>query len=166
MLLRAFRELRSRFSRSYERMSIQRVISLTFTAVAVAGALFIGLSLTLRYSAVNQKMQAQASQQVLAQVNLSLDNHLRRIMRVSDTVYYRLLKNADLAEGLPTDSLSLLYEENRDSLVSIAVFDSDGNLVTGAPLSELKAGANPASQGWFSTALGQIENIHFSTPHV
>ena len=89
MLLRAFRELRSRFSRSYERMSIQRVISLTFTAVAVAGALFIGLSLTLRYSAVNQKMQAQASQQVLAQVNLSLDNHLRRIMRVSDTVYYR-----------------------------------------------------------------------------
>lgn len=166
MLLRALRELRSRFSHSYERMSIQRVISLTFTAVAVAGALFIGLSLTLRYSAVNQKMQAQASQQVLAQVNLSLDNYLRRIMRVSDTVYYRLLKNADLAEGLPTDSLSLLYEENRDSLVSIAVFNSDGNLVTGAPLSELKAGADPASQGWFSTALGQIENIHFSTPHV
>ena len=56
MLLRALRELRGRFSRSYERMSIQRVISLTFTAVAVAGALFIGLSLTLRYSAVNQKM--------------------------------------------------------------------------------------------------------------
>ena len=166
MLLRALRELRGRFSRSYERMSIQRVISLTFTAVAVAGALFIGLSLTLRYSAVNQKMQAQASQQVLAQVNLSLDNHLRRIMRVSDTVYYRLLKNADLAEGLPTQSLSLLYEENRDSLVSIAVFDSKGQLVTAAPLSELKTSADPAGQGWFSTALGQIENVHFSTPHV
>ena len=166
MLLRALRELRGRFSRSYERMSIQRVISLTFTAVAVAGALFIGLSLTLRYSAVNQKMQAQASQQVLAQVNLSLDNHLRRIMRVSDTVYYRLLKNADLAGGLPTQSLSLLYEENRDSLVSIAVFDSKGQLVTAAPLSELKTSADPAGQGWFSTALGQIENVHVSTPHV
>ena len=100
---------------------------------------------------MNRPLQAQASQQVLAQVNLSLDNHLRRIMRVSDTVYYRLLKNADLAEGLPTQSLSLLYEENRDSLVSIAVFDSKGRLVTAAPLSELKTGADPAGQGWFST---------------
>lgn len=163
MLLRA---LRGRFSRSYETMSIQRVISLTFTAVAVAGALFIGLSLTLRYSAVNQKLQAQASQQVLDQVNLSLDNHLRRMMRVSDTVYYRLLKNADLSEGLSAESLSLLYEENRDSLVSIAVFDSRGQLVSAAPLSELKAGVDPDRQSWFSAALAQIENIHFSTPHV
>ena len=160
------RELRGRFARSYKKMSIQRVISLTFTVVAVVGVLFIGLSLTFRYSMMNQTLEAQSSQQILNQVNLSMDSYLRRMMRISDTVYYRLLKNEDLAQGLSEESLSLLYEENRDSLVSIAVFDSWGNLVGAAPLSTLKPGVDPVQQGWFISALSQIENIHFSTPHV
>lgn len=163
MLLRA---LVGKFTRSYEKMSIQRVISLTFTAVAVVGVLFIGLSLTLRYSTVNEKVQAQASQQVLNQVNLSLDSYLRRMMRISDTVYYRLLKNEDLTDGLSEEKLALLYEENRDSMVSIAVFDSRGDLVGATPLAIMKEGVNPSEQSWFTAALAQIENIHFSTPHV
>lgn len=161
-----FRSIARRFSRSYEKMSIQRVISLTFTAVAVVGMLFIGLSLAVRYSSVNQQVQAQASQQVLDQVNLTLDAHLRRMMRVADTVYYRIIKNADIEQGLPNDGLSLLYEENRDSLVSIAVFDAQGELLSAAPLSELKPGAHPEQQSWFLQAQNQIENIHFSTAHV
>lgn len=161
-----FRALAGRVSRSYKKMGIQRVISLTFTAVAVVGLLFIGLSLSLRYSSVNQQVQAQASRQVLDQVNLTLDAHLRRMMRVADTVYYRIIKNADISEGLPADSLSLLYEENRDSLVSIGVFDHQGNLVAAAPISELKPSAHPETQSWFLQAQDQIENIHFSTAHV
>lgn len=161
-----FRALAGRVSRSYKKMGIQRVISLTFTAVAVVGLLFIGLSLSLRYSSVNQQVQAQASRQVLDQVNLTLDAHLRRMMRVADTVYYRIIKNVDISEGLPADSLSLLYEENRDSLVSIGVFDHQGNLVAAAPISELKPSAHPETQSWFLQAQDQIENIHFSTAHV
>ncbi len=161
-----FRALAGRVSRSYKKMGIQRVISLTFTAVAVVGLLFMGLSLSLRYSSVNQQVQAQASRQVLDQVNLTLDAHLRRMMRVADTVYYRIIKNADISEGLPADSLSLLYEENRDSLVSIGVFDQQGNLVAAAPISELKPSAHPETQSWFLQAQDQIENIHFSTAHV
>lgn len=33
---------------------------------------------------------------MLAQVNLNLDSYLRNMMRVSDTVYYRVIKNTDL----------------------------------------------------------------------
>ncbi len=39
------------------------------------------------------------SQRVLAQVNLNLDAYLRRMMRLSDTAYYSVIKDdTDLAE--------------------------------------------------------------------
>lgn len=151
---------------SYQKMSIQRVISLTFTAVSVAGLLFIGLSISLRYSAVNNQQQTVASQQVLNQVNLSLDNYLRRMMRLSDTLYYSVIKNNDLTQQRSSDSIALLYEENRDAVVSVAVFDRAGMLIDAAPLSQLKKTARPTKQSWFTSALDKIENIHFSTPHV
>ena len=160
------RSLMGKLAGSYRKMSIRRIISLSFTAVAVVGILFIGSSLVLRYSAATQQLQADASQKVLEQVKQSIDSHLRRMMRVSDTVYYRIVKNSDLTYGIASDGLSLLYEENRDDLVSIAVFDSRGGLVASTPLSSLKASARANRQPWFSSALDQIENIHFSTPHV
>ena len=64
------------------------------------------------------------------------------------------------------DSFSLLYEENRNVLVSIAVFDAKENLVIGSPLSTLKENVQPQKELWFSVALQKIENIHFSIPHV
>ena len=45
---------------------------------------------------------AENSQRVLAQVNLNLDAYLRRMMRLSDTAYYSVIKDADLAEELIT----------------------------------------------------------------
>ena len=51
------------------------------------------------------------------------------MMRIADTVYYRVIKNTDLAQGSYTEALGLLYEENRDDLVSLAVFDGRGELV-------------------------------------
>ena len=148
------------------RMGIQMIISLSFTAVAVLGMLFIGMSLFLRFSVATGELATDSGQRVLGQVNLNLDSYLRRMMRISDTVYYRLIKNTDLSEGSLDGGLDLLYEENLDSVVSIAVFDKEGNLVSGAPLSTLKPGCSPASQSWFIAARERIENLHFSVPHV
>lgn len=60
--------------------------------------------------------------------------------------------------------MELLYEENRDELVSIAVFDSRGALVAGTPLTALKEGADPASSDWYQAALDKMENLHFPPP--
>ena len=103
---------------------------------------------------------------MLAQANRNLDSYLRRMMRIADTVYYRVIKNTDLAEGSYTDAMGLLYEENRDDLVSLAVFDSEGNLVSAVPLASLKAKADPAGSEWFLAARKNMENLHFSSPHV
>lgn len=161
-----FRTLTAQWVERYRRMSIQMVLSLSFTAVAAAGILLIGVSLIWRFSSASEQLVAENSQRVLAQANLNLDSYLRRMMRISNAVYYRSIKNMDLAEDDLTAPLSLLYEENRDDLVSLAVFDGQGNLVSAVPLAALKQEAQTADSDWFQAASRSMENLHFSTPHV
>lgn len=150
----------------YRRSSIQGILSLSFTAVAVVGMIFMGLALFFRFSANTNTQMAENSQRVLAQVNLNLDAYLRRMMRLSDTAYYSVIKDADLTEEDLSEDLDLLYENNRDALVSIALFSEEGELIASTPLVGLKNSVNPEKESWFTTAMERIENLHFSTPHV
>ena len=158
--------LAGRVVKRYQGMSIQMVLSLSFTAVALVGVVFMGGSLLLRFSDSARNLSQQATRRVLAQVNLNLDSYLRRMMRVSDTMYYRVIKNTDLASDTLDEEMGLLYEENRDALVSIALFDAAGRLVEAAPLSGMKASAEPSQSRWFRAAAERMENLHFSTPHI
>ena len=160
----------AKWKKLYHRSSIQMILSIAFTAVAVMGMLFLGAALILRFSSATKEMAEENSQRLLAQVNLNLDGYLRNMMRVSDTVYYRVIKNTELereemAQGLK-DALELLYAKDRDVLVSLAVFDEGGGLICATPLAELKNSATPSREEWFSAAVERIENLHFSTPHV
>lgn len=103
----------------YRRSSIQMILSLSFTAVAVTGMVFLGLSLFLRFSVSTNHQLAESSERVMAQVNLHLDSYLRSMMRMSDTAYYRVIKRIDLETDTIDTELNLLYEGNRDMLVSI-----------------------------------------------
>ena len=160
----------AKWKKLYHRSSIQMILSIAFTAVAVMGMLFLGAALILRFSSATKEMAEENSQRLLAQVNLNLDGYLRNMMRVSDTVYYRVIKNTELereemAQGLK-DALELLYAKDRDVLVSLAVFDESGGLICATPLAELKNSVTPSREEWFSAAVERIENLHFSTPHV
>ena len=46
------------------------------------------------------------------------------------------------------------------------VVDDEGGLVAASPLSILKKTVQPNGQDWFVRAMGKIENLHFSAPHV
>ena len=161
-----FRRMAAQWGERYRKMSIQMVLSLSFTAVAAVGILLMGVSLIWRFSSTSEQLVAENSQRLLAQANLNLDSYLRRMMRIADTVYYRVIKNTDLAGGSYTEALGLLYEENRDDLVSLAVFDSQGAPVSAVPLTALKQSARPARSEWFQAAQKSMENLHFSSPHV
>lgn len=161
---------KARWKARYHHASIQLILSIAFTAVAVIGMLFLGMALLLRFSSSANEMAAESSQRVLAQVNWNLDSYLRNMMRVSDTVYYRVIKSADLEQSDTAqelrDALKLLYAKDRDVLVSLAVFDGSGELISATPLTELKNSVTPSRERWFTAAMERIENLHFSTPHV
>ncbi len=163
---RVFRGAVERLTQWYRGMSIQMVLSLSFTAVALIGIAFLGSSILLRFSDSTGKLTEESTQRLLAQVNLNLDSYLRRMMRVSDAVYYRVIKKNDIADGAMLDAMGLLYEENRDSLVSIAVFNEGGGIEAAVPLTAGRSDTFPRESAWFRLALAKMENLHFSTPHI
>ncbi len=143
----------ARATNYYRRRSIQFLISLSFSIAAMAGMLFLGFALYLRFAASTEAMVREENKRVIDQVNINLDVYLRNMMRVSDAMYYRVIKSADLADESIHQQMDLLYETNRDLLVSIVVVEADGSLVG-------------LSMEWFIRAMDRIENLHFSTPHV
>lgn len=161
-----FRDFIEKISGFYRKKSIQYMLSLSFTIIAVVGFVFIGTSLMIRFSTANRKITEDYNKRIVDQVNYSLDSYIRNLMQVSNSMYYSVIKNTDLAEESLDEKMNLLYEANREHIVSIAVFKENGQLVTATPLSKLKKTAEPQNEEWFQNATGQIENLHFSTPHV
>ncbi len=152
--------------RQTETLSIQMMISVSFTAVAVVGILFLALTLYWRFATATTQLQQESSQRMLTQVNLRMDSYLRSMMSISDAVYYRILKQSDLDEDDISSLLTLLYEENSGNLVSIAIFDEEGQHVSSVPLTQMKDGVDVVEEEWFSDAMNRMENLHFSTPSV
>ena len=109
--------------------------------------------LSARFVNSNEQMISDDNRRMLNQVNLNLDNYLHNMMRVSDSMYYRVIKNVDIDTDMEslTKDMGLLYETNRDLLVSVAVFTDNGEVVAAEPLSQLKATVDPKSQSWFVT---------------
>lgn len=150
----------------YRNSSIQHIISISFTTVAVIGMVIVSLALYIRFTGVSEEMASNNSENVLQQVNLSLDRYLRDMMKISDSMYYRVIKKADLSRDDIKKEMDLLYETNKDSLISISVFSHKGEVVASYPLTQLKDTVDPRDTSWFASAVNKRENLHFSTPHV
>lgn len=146
--------------------SIQMTISLSFTIVSVISMGILGVSLYNRFVNKMQDMTTQSAEQLLNQTAINLESYLRNMRRISDAMYYTVIKDKDLATDTLEEEMNLLYEANKDNLISIACYTNDGRLVAAAPVATEKQDLNIVGQEWFTEAVGQMENVHFSTPHV
>jgi len=146
--------------------SIQHIISISFTVIAVIGMVTVGGALYFRFITSTEEMVSEHNKSMLDQVNLNLDSYLRNMMKVSDTTYYNVIKKKDLATDTIDKEMDLLYETNKDSLISICAFSQDGEVIAASPVKQLKSSIDPRVNDWFTKAIGKKENLHFSTPHV
>ena len=113
-----------------------------------------------------ENLTVENSRQLLNQTTINLEDYLRNMRRISDAMYYTVIKNTDIGSESLEDSMNLLYEANKDKLVSVACYTNDGKLTEASPIATEKPGVDVKSQKWFQDAAGELENFHFSTPHV
>ncbi|WP_286905068.1 sensor histidine kinase [Clostridium sp. UBA1652] len=146
--------------------SIQYIISISFTVISVVGMIMVVGAVYLRFINSAENMVSENNKAILEQVNLNLDSYLRNMMKVSDASYYSVIKKKDLAVDSISKDMDLLYESNKDSLISISVFTEYGELIGASPVGKLKDSANPTRSEWFLKAISRKENLHFSTSHV
>ena len=146
--------------------SIRYTIFTYFTISALAVILLIGVTL---YAQMSQQLKIavrEENQAVLSQINRSVDAYLRTIMKLSDSLYYGVIKNADLEEESVSSQITLLYDNNKDSISNIALLSKEGELIEAVPAARLKTGLDVTKEQWFYNTLERTDNLHFTTPHV
>ena len=150
----------------WKKVSIRYTIFIYFTVSALVAMLLGGVAL---YEQMSRQLAAtvqEESQAVLSQVNRSVDSYLRTIMKLSDSLYYGVIKNADLWTEEVNDQITLLYDNNKDSIANIALFSQEGELLEAVPAARIKTGLDVTKEEWFDNTLERTDNLHFTTPHV
>ena len=161
-----YQQLISYIGRHVQPQSIRVTTAISFTIVSVLSMGVLGVSLYNRFVNKMQDMTIQSSEQLLNQTAINLETYLRNMRRISDAMHYSVIKDKDLATDTLEEEMNLLYEANKDNLISIACYTNDGELVAAAPVATEKEKLDIVNQEWFTEAVNQMENIHFSTPHV
>lgn len=146
--------------------SMQMTISISFTILSVCCMCLFGVMLYQQFTRKAENLTVENSRQLLNQTTINLEDYLRNMRRISDAMYYTVIKNTDIGSESLEDSMNLLYEANKDKLVSVACYTNDGKLTEASPIATEKPGVDVKSQKWFQDAAGELENFHFSTPHV
>lgn len=145
---------------------VQFTVLVSFTVVSVLFMVLLGFSLYQRFSLRTRTMMTESMEQLMNQTEANVEDYLTSMRRVSDAMYYDTIKDKDMTRDSLDSEMSLLYEANKDNLISFALFKRDGSLVGAAPVSTMKEGMDVREQPWFNLAMNKPENLHFSTPHV
>ncbi|WP_367566071.1 sensor histidine kinase [Lacrimispora sp.] len=146
--------------------SIRYTIFIYFTVTALAASLLITFSLYQRLSTQVGEMVQEENQSLINQAARSVESYLRTVMKLSDSLYYGAVKNADLSSESINNEITLLYDNNKDNVDNIALFSQSGTMVEAVPAARLKNGLDVTKEDWFLSALEKTENQHFSYPHV
>lgn len=150
----------------WKKTSIRYTIFIYFTVSALVAMLLSGVALYGQMSHQLMAVVQEESRAVLGQVNHSVDSYLRTIMKLSDSLYYGVIKNADLSAEDVNSQITLLYDNNKDSIANIALLSKEGTLLEAVPAARLKTGLDVTQEEWFGATLERTDNLHFTTPHV
>ena len=147
-------------------LSISFIILTSFTVVTAAAILIIGLTLYRQFANRSRQMMTESTEQLTERAAVSLEDKLFSMRRLSDAMYYSVIKDLDFAEDNVAEEMNLFYEANKDNLISLALFTPGGNLLSAAPSALVKTNLDVTRETWFIKAQNQVENLHFSLPHV
>ena len=150
----------------FHNSSIRYTIFTYFTVTALAASLLITFSIYQRLSSQVSQTVMEENQSLIGQVARSVESYLRTVMKLSDSLYYGAVKNADLSSESINSEITLLYDNNKDNVDNIALFSQDGALKEAVPAARIKTNLDVTGDSWFTNALEKTENQHFSNPHV
>lgn len=128
----------------------------------------VGAMLYIRFATLTREKTIESTERMMEQAGEDLEDYLGSMRRISDTAYYNIIKERDFAvpgEDIQRE-MNILYEANRDNLRSIAVYNDQGSLMAAEPVASQKEDPNVTGQDWYKQAVDEMENMHFSTPHI
>lgn len=145
---------------------IQSIIMSVLTMLTIVTSVTMGLLLYNRYELAMRQVEVQDADTLMVSTVDSIEHYLLNMRQISNALNYNVIQQLDVSSMEFNRELSLLYEMNKDKIQSIVLYDDTGNLITAEPVTAQKENVEITEQDWFVKATGQIENMHFSTPHI
>ena len=145
---------------------IQSLMMLVFTVLSVSIVLILGILFFWRYVLSTKNAMVQNAKTVMEQAGENLEDYLISMRHISDTATYDIISENELTDPEVERELYLLYEANSENIRSIALYDRYGSLLVAEPVARQKEDPDVTKQQWFIDALNEMENYHFSVPHI
>lgn len=151
---------------AYYHLSLKNLIWISFSITTAVATVIMGISFYSRFSDQLKDELQKNNQALIHQVNHAVTTYMRDMMKLSDTLYFSIIKDRPLDELNSQWMIQLFYEANKDRIKNIGIFDEEGKPLLWAPAATLKENVEVKQQQWFTTALNESENLHFSPLHV
>lgn len=147
---------------------IQSTIMLAFSVISISIMLIVVFVLYIRFFTLAREENIQRTRQLLEQTGENLEDYLIGMRQISDAAYYNVIKEKDFSteQSDIQQGLNLLYEANKSNLRSIAVYNDYGSLMAAEPVMSQKEDPDVTRQDWYQRAMNEMENMHFSVPHI
>ena len=110
--------------------------------------------------------QRRAASRYFLQVNRNLDHYLRSMMRVSNTAYYQVIRTWTWRPREIWMQRWTYCMKTTGTLWCPSLCSPKRGSDCRRTACSTQAQRHSRPEIWFTTAMEQIENLHFSTPHV
>ena len=145
---------------------IQSVIMAALSLMTVVISVTIGLLLYNRYEMLIRQNDIKDTQNQMERLVNTVEQYLKDMRKISDSANYNIIQTFDVSSPEFNQQLSFLYDSNKDKIQSIALYDTEGELMAAEPVILQKKGVNAGQQTWFTQAMAEIENMNFSPQHI
>ena len=153
-------------SLSIKNLSIQSSIFMYFTVTAIIAIALISLIMFQRFTNSLNATIIEENSGIIGQLGESIDSYLRNSMKISDSIYYNVIKNTDISGEDIKKGMNLIYVNNDNMIDDIALISGKGELIESMPALRLKDNSNVLESNFFKKSMAESEYIHFSMPHI
>ena len=151
---------------SLKNLSIQSSIFMYFTVTAIIAIALISLIIFQRFTNSLNATIIEENSGIVGQLGESVDSYLRNAMKVSDSIYYNVIKNTDISNDDIKKGMNLIYVNNDNMIDDIALISGKGELIESMPALRLKDNSNVLEKDFFKKSMAESEYINFSMPHI
>ena len=152
--------------KTFAQFNIQSIILSVLMTLSLVTVTVMGFLPYHRFKLASDKSAVANTEMTVESTIDRLNSSLLDLRQISDAANYNIVQEYDISSQEFTRQFSMLYETNTDKIQSLALYGDDGMLIESEPVATVKDNVKVADQKWYQDARSEIENIHFSTPHV
>lgn len=123
-------KIRQDFRKFLPKQSMQNILYVIILTLTLLVAVFVGFFVSKSQQEKQAQIIVQDNQELAEQINVSMSQYLHSMMRLSDTLYYNIIKGND--SGQMKQMFQAMYDGYKDYVESISLFPGGRDTFAGS----------------------------------